>query len=90
MIVASPHMIGSGFPLPVQAIHLFDAAPRDVVVLRAKHLIGQRRLVAAAAKALSKIRLHSLRVILFLISAARLDHAFQTEPSSLDRCLPTH
>lgn len=71
-------MIGSGSPLPVQAIHLFHAAPRDVVVLRAKLLSCQRRFVATGAEPLSKIRLHSLRVILFLISAARLDQAFRT------------
>ena len=88
-IVASPHMIGSGSPLPVQAIHLFHAAPRDVVVLRAKLLSCQRRFVATGAEPFSKIRLHPLRVILLLISAARLDHAIQTEPSSLERCLST-
>ena len=82
-------MIGSGFPLPVQAIHLFDAALGDVVVLRTDLLAGHDRLVAAAAKAISKDRLYPLRVILLLISAARFDHAIQTEPSSLDRCLPT-
>ena len=82
-------MIGRGSPLLVQAIHLFHAAPRDVVVLRAKHLIGQCGLVATAAKIIGKDRLHPLRVILLLISAARLDHAIQTEPSSLDRRLPT-
>ena len=73
-------MIGSGSPFPVQAIHLFHAAPRDIVVLCAKHLIGQRRLVAAAAKTIGKDRLHPLRVILLLISAARLDHAIRRAP----------
>lgn len=71
-------MIGRGSPLPVQAIHLFHAVPRDVIVLRAKLLSCQRRFVAAAAKTIGKARLHSLCVVSFPVSATFFKQAFRT------------
>jgi hypothetical protein len=81
-------MFGSGSPFLVQVIPLFYVTPRDVVVLLAKHLVGQSRLIAAAAKPLMEIRLHALCVVPRPVPATYLEQALHAVLLAFSRFLP--
>ena len=82
-VVALPYVFGVCLFLLIQAVRFLGRAQCDIVVLRAKLLPRHNRLIAAAAKSVGKVRLHSLCLTLPMVFAAYFKQALYAVRLSL-------